>query len=114
MKLIQLEPNESGGYPPIQEGDFRAVPPGMAVWLDGLSTQTFYDQNGFVTLTVEDIDGVPTVAGCEPDAAARTAWEESRVETAAVPTEQEDTAAMLVDHEYRLTLLELGLTEGGE
>ncbi|MGN1230059.1 MAG: hypothetical protein ACI4T5_10470 [Prevotella sp.] len=27
------------------------------------------------------------------------------------PTEEEDTAAMLVDHEYRLTLLELGLTE---
>lgn len=29
------------------------------------------------------------------------------------PTEEDDTAAMLVDHEYRLTLMELGLT-GGE
>lgn len=27
------------------------------------------------------------------------------------PSEEDDTAAMLVDHEYRLTLLELGLTE---
>lgn len=27
------------------------------------------------------------------------------------PTEEDDTSAMLVDHEYRLTLLELGLTE---
>lgn len=27
------------------------------------------------------------------------------------PTEEEDLAAMAVDHEYRLTLLELGLTE---
>ena len=27
------------------------------------------------------------------------------------PTEEDDTASMLVDHEYRLTLLELGLTE---
>ncbi len=27
------------------------------------------------------------------------------------PTQEEDTAAMLVDHEFRLTLLELGLTE---
>lgn len=27
------------------------------------------------------------------------------------PTAQEDTDAMMVDHEYRLTLLELGLTE---
>lgn len=30
------------------------------------------------------------------------------------PTEQEDMASMLVDHEYRLTLMELGLLEGGE
>lgn len=27
------------------------------------------------------------------------------------PTAQEDMEAMLVDHEYRLTLLELGVTE---
>ena len=27
------------------------------------------------------------------------------------PSQEEDTAAMLVDHEYRLTLLELGLVE---
>ena len=27
------------------------------------------------------------------------------------PTEEDDTAAMLVDHEYRLTMLELGLFE---
>ena len=27
------------------------------------------------------------------------------------PTEQEDTDAMLIDHEYRLTLLELGVTD---
>ena len=30
------------------------------------------------------------------------------------PTPQEDTDAFLIDHEYRLTLLEPGLTEGGE
>ena len=27
------------------------------------------------------------------------------------PTEEDDTAAILIDHEYRLILLELGLTE---
>lgn len=27
------------------------------------------------------------------------------------PTLEEDTAAMLIDHEFRLTLLELGITE---
>lgn len=36
---------------------------------------------------------------------------EDPVEVEPVPTEEEDTAAMLVDHEYRLTLLELGITE---
>lgn len=30
------------------------------------------------------------------------------------PTEADDIAAMLIDHEYRLTLMELGLSEGGE
>lgn len=29
----------------------------------------------------------------------------------AVPSAQEDTDAMLIDHEYRLTLLELGMRE---
>ena len=28
-----------------------------------------------------------------------------------LPTPQEDTDAMLIDHEYRLTMLELGITE---
>lgn len=32
-------------------------------------------------------------------------------DTDSTPTLQEDTDSMLVDHEYRLTLLELGLTE---
>lgn len=32
-------------------------------------------------------------------------------EEAVEPTPQDDTDAMLVDHEYRLTLLELGITE---
>lgn len=27
------------------------------------------------------------------------------------PTEEEDISALIVDHEYRLTLLELGITE---
>lgn len=31
------------------------------------------------------------------------------VDTSQIPTAEDDTAAMLVDHEYRLTLLELGV-----
>lgn len=36
---------------------------------------------------------------------------EPEPEPAPEPTEEEDIAAMTVDHEYRLTLLELGLSE---
>lgn len=32
-------------------------------------------------------------------------------DTQTEPTQEEDTASMLVDHEFRLTLLELGLNE---
>lgn len=35
-------------------------------------------------------------------------------EPAPPPDPQADTDALAVDHEYRLTLLELGVTEGGE
>ena len=37
--------------------------------------------------------------------------EDDGVEETAEPTAQGDTDAMLIDHEYRLTLLELGITE---
>lgn len=51
--------------------------------------------------TVEEINGVMTV----------TAWEAGEMpEPEPIedePTAEEDTAAMLVDHEYRLTMLEL-------
>ena len=70
-------PNEGGGYPPIQEGDFRAVPSGMAEWPEELPADTFYANSGFVTLEVADVDGVPTVLGCEPNTEALEAWRSS-------------------------------------
>ena len=57
MKIIPTTPNPSGAYPPIQDGNFSAVPEGMAVWPDSLDTADFYAHNGFVTLTVEQVDG---------------------------------------------------------
>ena len=36
---------------------------------------------------------------------------ETATETEMEPSAEEDTAEMLVDHEYRITLLELGITE---
>lgn len=40
-------------------------------------------------------------------------WVKQSEPVPAPPSEQEDTAAMLVNHEYRLTLLELGLMDDG-
>ena len=115
MRLIRITPNEGGAYPAIQEGDFRRVPEGMAVWPEELPTREFYDRGGFATLTVEQADGVPTVTGVEPDEAAWQAWQAAHPPEpapAAEPGEAEDVAGLLVEHEYRLALLELGLTGG--
>ena len=74
MKIIPAAPNPSGAYPPIQDGNFAAVPEGMAVWPDSLDTADFYAHNGFVTLTVEQVDGVPTVISYAPDMEAWEDW----------------------------------------
>lgn len=142
MKIIPLAANPSGAYPPIQTGNYAAVPEGMAVWPDTLPTETFYAYNGFVTLTVEPVatvvgqqqvtipaeeEGgepvtelqdvtvmVATVTACTPNTEAWEAWRASLPEEPEMvdePTAQDDTDAMLVDHEYRITLLELGVTD---
>lgn len=142
MKLVYINPNPSGAYPGIQEGNFSGVPEGMAVWPDTLPTDDFYSYNGFVSLTVEELtiitgqetvvipaaeEGgestteirnvtvvIPTVTACTPNTEAWEAWQASLpdpVETVDEPTAQDDTDAMLVDHEYRITLLELGVSD---
>ncbi len=142
MKIVYINPNPSGAYAPIQEGNFSSVPEGMAVWPNALPTDDFCAHNGFVTLAVEQVETVvgqetvtvpaaeeggeeihelrdvtamiPIVTACTPNTEAWEAWRASlpdQVETVDEPTAQDDTDAMLVDHEYRLTLLELGVTE---
>lgn len=116
MKLIRMTPNEGGAYPPIQEAGGGAVPEGMAVWPEGLSAEGFYACGGFATLTVEQAEGIPTVKGAEPDEAAWQAWQAAHPSgptPVAEPGEAEDLAGLVVEHEYRLMLLELGLA-GGE
>jgi len=95
----------------MQEAAFAAVPAGMAVVPEELDDAVFYENNGFVTLT---LDG-DVVRAMRANTEARAAWlaslpaEEPAAEP--VPAEEEDRDAMLIDHEYRLTLLELGVTE---
>lgn len=106
MNIIRKEPNASGAYPAPQTWSGSTPPDGYAIL--AVDMADFYAYNGFVILA---IDG-DTVNGYTPNTEA---WEEWRANlpdpTEEEPTEEEDTAAMLIDHEFRLTMLELGLFE---
>ena len=71
--------------------------------------ETFLAYSGFVELEISE--GV--AVAITPDVKAFEAWESEQTEAESIEPKdaQADIDAMLVDHEYRLTLLELGLTE---
>lgn len=99
---IRPIPNPSGAYPAPQSNYI----PGF-LYLPNVYLETFLAYNGFVTLTVDS----NTVTGIEPEVEAWEAWKAEQPEPVPPePTPQEDMDAMLVEHEYRLTLLELGVT----
>lgn len=77
MEIINITPNESGSYPPIQSWGMDELPDGYAVWPDELDTSNFYRYNGFVVLIVEPMDGVDTVIKYEPNVEAWEAWKAS-------------------------------------
>ena len=112
MKIIPAAPNPSGAYPPIQDGSYSAVPEGMAHWPDSLDTADFYGHNGFVVLTVEQVDGVPTVISYAPNVEV---WEDWLASLPPEPEPELTTEELLLglaaDHEYRISLQEMGLSE---
>jgi len=78
MNIIEKLANENGGYSNMQTWDATyPVPDGYAVWTDTLDDANFYAYNGFVTLTVEKVNGVDTVTAYEPDVEAWEAWKAS-------------------------------------
>lgn len=105
--IIQKQPNPSGAYPAPQTWNSNVPPSGYAV-ID-LDMTEFFNYNGFVTFTIEG----DTVTAYTPNVDAWEKWKAENPDTPQEdePTEAEDTSAMLIDHEYRLTLLELGLSE---
>lgn len=85
--------NEQGGY------QFRLFPNGeenpvLFDW-DGMIPLYKYENGEVIRRTEEEIEADREALSVPDD----------------TPTEEEDTAAMLIDHEFRLTLLELGLSE---
>lgn len=97
MKIIRQTPNDGGAYPSIQEGNFASVPEGCALWPDSLSVDVFYEHNGFVTLEISEVDGVPIVTAYVPNLDTWEAWKASQPsdepEIPAEPSEQEQTRA---------------------
>lgn len=99
-KLIYLERNADYSYSAIQSWDEATPPAGCAVWPDSLDTTDYYAYNGFVTLTVEQVDGVDTVTKYEPNVEAWEAWKATlppdppEPEPAGDPTYDEMAAAI--------------------
>lgn len=104
MLIVELTPLPNGAHRNQTCGEMP-VPEGWAEVPESVGTAETLENFPFGEIAVEDVGGVPTVTGWTP-------LPVPAVEGAG-PTEEEDTAALLVDHEFRLTLLELGV-EGGE
>ena len=74
MIIILKEAFENGGYSNMQTWDNLPIPETHALWPDTLDTTDFYAHNGFVVLTIEQVEGVDTVTGYRPNVKAWEAW----------------------------------------
>ena len=101
MRIIEIAALSNGAHRNQTPSRISKIPEGWAVVPSNMETPSF----PFGDITVEDVDGIPTVTTWIPGVLP----EPAPVEDESSP--QDDTDAMLIDHEYRLTLLELGLTE---
>lgn len=98
MRIIEIAALDNGAHR-NQSSNQMTVPDGWAIIPDNI---TVPDTFPFVDIVVEDGVVVSMTAGTVP---------EPEPEPEPEPMVQDDVDAMLVDHEYRLTLLELGVTE---
>jgi len=98
MTIIEIAALENGAHR-NQTLHGNALPEGWAVIPADMEIPSTFP---FVEVTAKNGVVTSLVAGVMPEPAPEPTPE---------PTEEDDTASMLVDHEYRLTLLELGLVE---
>lgn len=100
MRIIEIAALDNGAHR-NQDGQLSKVPEGWAMIPESMDLENF----PFGKVTAEEIEQVMTVTGWVPGVLPEPERE--------VPTTpaKDDIDAMLIDHEYRLTLLELGRTE---
>lgn len=100
MYIIQIEPLEGTNVHPVESQSHRT-----SCWLDGYVEvpEPLLEKaiSTYVSCNLVMQDGV--LVDIEP---LELPQEENRE-----PSPEEDTQAMMVEHEYRLTLLELGVSE---
>ena len=109
MIIIEINTLENGSHR-NQTGTFKTIPDGWAVVPEGMETPNF----PYGEVTVEKIDGITTVTKWIPKNIEVTPFPIPKFEDAEeteTSTVQDDIDAMLIDHEYRLTLIELGVIE---
>ena len=99
MRLIKIEKQENGAHVYQTIDRLRTIPSGWAVIPEDMETPNL----PYGDITVKKIKGVMTVTSWTPGEMPEA------LEVKTEPTAQDDTDAILVDHEYRLTLLELGV-----
>lgn len=81
---------------------------GMVALPESLLT-AYIETRGFANITVED--STITAIAVNQEALDAYLADHPDVPQEDTPTEEDDVNALLVDHEYRLTTLELGLNE---
>lgn len=89
MKIINKKPGTDGGYGPIQTWPGLTPPETHYRWPDYLSTDAFYQSNGFVKLRTAR--GV--VVGYEPNQEAYAAWQAAQLPALAEAKKAEVNAA---------------------
>lgn len=104
MYYINQAANESGnhGNPVSRQGE------GMVALPESLLT-AYIETMGFANITVED--STITAIAVNQEALDAYLADHPNIPEEDVPAEEDDVNALLVDHEYRLTILELGLNE---
>lgn len=99
MRILELTALPNGAHRNQTLYGSMTVPEGWAKIPDGMALPNF----PFGEVQAEKIDGILTVTTWTAGTIPKPEPEQSE------PDPQEDTDALLVDHEYRITLLELGV-----
>lgn len=101
MKIMRATPNESGAFPPIQEGSFTVCPEGFVVVPDDMDTTAFYANGGFVSRTVKD--GV--VTAMTGDTAKWAQWQTDHPASAEPTTPTKTDAERIAELEAALAAM---------